>query len=99
MVPLLLVVEVVEAPAKAASSGAGGLLITSQAEPQFSFVSPSIIYVTRQDSNHDWPIVQQFDFSTGLYTDLLNLILLDTNLPGPAPSQRTKPNVTMILIV
>src|ERR1700679_2989139 len=32
-------------------------------------------------------------------TDLLSLILLDTDLPGPAPSQRTNPHVTMVLIV
>ena len=32
-------------------------------------------------------------------TDLLSLILLDTDLPRPAPSQRTKPDVTMVLIV
>ncbi|HEV3215928.1 MAG TPA: hypothetical protein VGZ27_09410 [Vicinamibacterales bacterium] len=54
-------------------SGDGGLLISSQTEPQFSFVSPNIIYVSRQDSANDWPIVQQYDFSTGLYTDLINL--------------------------
>ena len=54
-------------------SGAGGLVIASQTEPQFSFVSPNIIYVSRQDASNDWPILQQFDFSTGAYTDLLNL--------------------------
>jgi hypothetical protein len=58
---------------QATSSGSGGLLIDSQAEPQFSFVSPNILYVTRQDSTYDWPIVRKFDFSTGSYTDLLNL--------------------------
>ena len=58
---------------QATSGGNGGLLIASQAEPQFSFVSPNIIYVTRQDSTYDWPIIQRFDFSTGGYADLLNL--------------------------
>lgn len=58
---------------QATNSGTGGLLIDSQAEPQFSFVSPNIVYGTRQDSTYDWPIVRQFDFSTGSYTDLLNL--------------------------
>jgi hypothetical protein len=55
------------------NNGDGGLVVASQAEPQFSFVSPKILYVTRQDSANDWPIVQKCDFSTGSYTDLLNL--------------------------
>jgi hypothetical protein len=58
---------------QATSSGDGGLIVASQAEPQFSFVSPKVLYVTRQDSANDWPIVQKFDFSTGTYADLLNL--------------------------
>jgi hypothetical protein len=58
---------------QATSSGDGGLLIASQAEPQFSFVSPTIVYVTRQDSTNDWPIVRQFDLATGSYSDLLEL--------------------------
>jgi hypothetical protein len=53
--------------------GNGGLLIASQAEPQFSFVSPKIVYVTRQDSTYNWPIIQSLDLSSGSYTDLLNL--------------------------
>jgi hypothetical protein len=58
---------------QATSSGDGGLVVASQAEPQFSFVSPNVLYVTRQDSANDLPIVQKFDFSTGTYTNLLNL--------------------------
>jgi hypothetical protein len=58
---------------QATSDGNGGLLVASQAEPQFSFVSPNILYVTRQDAANDWPIIRMFDFSTGAYTDLLNL--------------------------
>jgi hypothetical protein len=58
---------------QAASSGAGGLLVASQAEPQFSFVSPNVLYVTGQDPTYDWPIVRRFDMSTGSYTDLVNL--------------------------
>jgi hypothetical protein len=58
---------------QATGSGDGGLVVASQAEPQFSFVSRNVLYVTRQDSANDWPIVQTFDFSTGSYTDLLNL--------------------------
>lgn len=58
---------------QATSSGDGGLVIASQTEPQFSFASPNVLYVTRQDSGNDWPIIATFDFSTGAYTDLLNL--------------------------
>jgi hypothetical protein len=58
---------------QATSSGDGGLVINSQAEPQFSFVSPNVLYTTRQDPANDWPIIQKFDFSTGTYADLLNL--------------------------
>lgn len=58
---------------QATSSGAGGLVVSSQAEPQFSFVSPSTLYVTGQDPSNDWPIVRRFDFSSGSYSDLLNL--------------------------
>jgi hypothetical protein len=58
---------------QATSSGDGGLVVASQAEPQFSFVSPNILYVSRQDSGNDWPIISTFDFSTGSYRDLLNL--------------------------
>jgi hypothetical protein len=58
---------------QATSSGDGGLVVASQTEPQFSFASPNILYVTRQDPGNDWPIIATFDFSTGAYTDLLNL--------------------------
>jgi hypothetical protein len=55
-------------------TGDGGLMITSQAlEPQFSFVSPNILYGNRQDGSNDWPVIQKFDFSTLGYMDLLNL--------------------------
>jgi hypothetical protein len=55
------------------TTGDGGLVIRSQVEPQFSFVSPNLLFGSRQDPAHDWPIVQQFDFNTLAYTDLLNL--------------------------
>jgi hypothetical protein len=58
---------------RATSSGDGGLVIASQTEPQFSFTAPNVLYVTRQDAANDWPIITSFDFSTGAYTDLLNL--------------------------
>ena len=56
----------------ATAGGTGGLLVSSQAEPQFSFVSPNILYVSRQDSNN-MPVVAEYDFSTGTYIDLVNL--------------------------
>src|SRR5215813_3467244 len=48
---------------QASGTGDGGLIVASQAEPQFSFVSPKVLYVTRQDPANNWPIVQKFDFS------------------------------------
>lgn len=58
---------------QATSTGAGGLTIYSNAEPQFSFVSPNVLYGTVQDSSNDWPIIRQYNFATGSYTNLLNL--------------------------
>jgi hypothetical protein len=83
---------------QAVSGGDGGLLIASQAEPQFSFVSPNVMYVTRQDSTYDWPIIQRFEFSTGTYTDLLNLgeaapIAHSTYVGGLASSAGAKERV------
>jgi hypothetical protein len=54
-------------------SGNGGLTIVSQSELQFSYVSPNIVFGSRQDPTNDWPIIRQFDFNTFTYTDLLNL--------------------------
>jgi hypothetical protein len=55
------------------STGHGGLLISSQVEPQFSFLSPNLLFGSRQDPENDWPIVRQFNFNTLTYTDLVNL--------------------------
>jgi hypothetical protein len=54
-------------------TGDGGLTIYSNTEPQFSYVSPNILYGAIQDATNDWPILRQYDFSTGVYTNLLNL--------------------------
>jgi hypothetical protein len=59
-------------------TGDGGLLIPSQVEPQFSFMSRDIVFGTTRDQSqpiHDYPVVQAFDFSTGVATDLINLRL------------------------
>jgi hypothetical protein len=53
-------------------------LIETQIEPQFSFRSGNILYTGWRDQTivgHDYPVVQQYDFSTGQYTMLLNLRL------------------------
>jgi hypothetical protein len=54
------------------ASGEGGLTIVSQLEPQFSFVSPNLLYGTRQ-SNANKPVIRKFDFNTQTYTDILDL--------------------------
>jgi hypothetical protein len=57
-------------------TGNGGLLISSQVEPQFSFLSPDIIFGSTRDQsdpNHDYPVVHRFDFASGTYQNLLNL--------------------------
>ena len=59
-------------------TGNGGLLISSQVvEPQFSFVSPDIILGARRDTTAtdgiNYPVIYKYDFSTGQYSDLLNL--------------------------
>jgi len=54
-------------------SGDGGLTIVSQAEPQFSFVSPDMLYGTRQTAGTNHPVVRAFDFTTGLYSDIVDL--------------------------
>lgn len=59
-----------------APDGNGGLVIPSQAEPQFSFVSRDIIYTTvrdQTDPNHDFPVVQAFNLATSAQTTLVNL--------------------------
>jgi hypothetical protein len=65
-----------------AGTGDGGLTISSQVEPQFSFLSSNLLFGSRQDSLNDWPVVRQFDFTTLTYTDLLNLGTLTSISPG-----------------
>jgi hypothetical protein len=55
------------------SSGDGGLTIYSNTEPQFSYISPNIIYGAIQDATNDWPIIRRYDFVSGAFTNLLNL--------------------------
>lgn len=83
------------------STGNGGLVVSSQVEPQFSFLTSSHIYGTRQDSVNDWPIVRRFDFDTLTYTDILNLSTLTTILPttytGALSSSATSPEKLMAM--
>jgi hypothetical protein len=48
-------------------------LILSQLEPQFSFVSPDVLYGTRQGGSPTRPIIRRFDFGTLTYLDILDL--------------------------
>lgn len=64
------------------SSGDGGLTISSQVEPQFSFVSSNLLFGSMQDQVNDWPIIRQFDFNALAYSPLLNLGTLTTISPG-----------------
>lgn len=61
-------------------TGDGGLIIITQPEPQFSFVNPNVIYGARQKSVVNTPVVRKFDFSTGTYTDILDLATTVPNL-------------------
>jgi hypothetical protein len=59
------------------SSGAGGLVLNFYVEPQFSFVNDSIIYgAAAGGSLHT---IDQYDFSTGVYSRILDL---DQIVPG-----------------
>jgi hypothetical protein len=60
-----------------ASTGAGGLVLTFYIEPQFSFLSDSIIYGSV--SGGSLRTVDQYDFSTGVYSRILDL---DQIVPG-----------------
>ena len=60
----------------------GGLVVSSQVEPQFSFVSSNLLFGSRQDPVNNWPIIQQFDFTTFTYADILNLGAVTTISTG-----------------
>jgi len=59
------------------ASGSGGLVLKFYIEPQFSYVSDSLIYGSA--SGGTLRTIDQYDFSTGLYTRLFDL---DTLVPG-----------------
>jgi hypothetical protein len=51
-------------------------------EPQFSYVEPRVIYGSENGSDASLRIVERYDFSTGKYTQLLDLNPLEPNLRG-----------------
>jgi hypothetical protein len=63
--------------------GDGGLIF-SQLEPQFSFVSPDVLYGTRQAGVTNHPVIRKFDFSTLSYTDIIDLAAIDPAIPNPS---------------
>lgn len=54
------------------ASGGGGL-ISSQVEPQFSFLARDVLYGSRQAAIPYRPIIRRYDFGTLTYTDILDL--------------------------
>ena len=74
------------------TTGDGGLLIQSQVvEPQFSFLSPDIIFAAKPDSTAtdgiNYPVIHKYDFGTGQYQDILNLRPYTTVDPCPPQEQ------------
>jgi len=63
------------------ATGAGGLTLKFFNEAQFSYVSDRQIYATYNGSGATLRTIDQYDFSTGVYTRLLDL---DTLVPGLA---------------
>ncbi len=62
------------------SSGAGGLVLNFYIEPQFSYVNDSIIYGSVAGGNLH--TVDQYDFSTGAYSPILDLETVVSGLSG-----------------
>jgi hypothetical protein len=61
------------------ATGNGGLVLSFYVEPQFSYVTDSIIYGSYSGSGGTLHTIDQYDFSTSGYTRLLDL---DTLVPG-----------------
>jgi hypothetical protein len=64
----------------ATSSGAGGLVVNFYIEPQFSYVNDSIIYGSVAGGT--LRTIDQYNFATGAYSQLLNLDTLASGLSG-----------------
>ena len=61
------------------TSGNGGMVLLTYVEPQFSYVDDSIIYVGYSGTATNDRTIDQYDFTTGVYTPLVNL---DDLVPG-----------------
>jgi putative Ig domain-containing protein/endonuclease/exonuclease/phosphatase family protein len=64
------------------ASGDGGLVLNFYIEPQFSYVADSIIYGSYNGSGSNLHTIDQYDFSTGTYTRLLDLETVVGGLSG-----------------
>lgn len=61
---------------RAGTGDAGGLIVTTGCEPNFSWVDPNVIYVAGVDgtsSPYFWPTIEKFTLGANTYTTLLNL--------------------------
>ena len=67
---------------KPTTTGAGGLVLSFYIEPQFSFVDDALIYGGKSGAGSTLRTIEQYDFNTGLYTQLLNLDALVPGLAG-----------------
>src|SRR4051812_22530712 len=65
---------------QASGSGDGGMVLQFYIEPQFSYVSDSIIYGSSNGAGSTKRTIDQYDFSTKAYTRLLDLDTLVSGL-------------------
>lgn len=64
------------------STGDGGLTLRFFNEPTFSYVTPGVAYGTYNGTGSNLRSVDQYDFETNQYQQLLNLDALTTGLAG-----------------
>ena len=64
------------------ATGEGGLVLQFFIEPQFSYLSDNLIYGSYNGSGATLRTIDQYDFNTGRYSQLMNLDLLAPNLAG-----------------
>jgi putative Ig domain-containing protein len=66
---------------QAASSAAGGLVLSFYIEPQFSYIRDAVIYGSYSGPGSTRRTIDQYDFTTASYSPLIDL---DTLVPGLA---------------
>src|SRR6185437_16556054 len=64
------------------AGGDGGMVLKFYIEPQFSYVDDSIIYGSYNGAGSSKRTIDQYDFSTGVYSRLLDLDTLVSGLSG-----------------